>query len=68
MLPSPNDRAALKSIAGPGPNAHNRSGGYAGAMASSFECPTDEAPSTGDLETAELYGRRIAEITSRLRS
>jgi len=68
MLPSQNDREALKNVQGPGPDAHNRSGSFVGAMASSFECGPDVAPSKGDLETAELYGRRVAEITLRMRS
>lgn len=67
MLPSQNDREAVKTIQGPGPDAHNRSGSFVGAMASSFECGPDVAPSRGDLETAELYGRRVAEITLRIR-
>ncbi|MFH0180305.1 hypothetical protein ACIA6D_18175 [Streptomyces cacaoi] len=33
-------------------------------MATSFEVPAGEAPSKGDLETAEAYGRRVAEITA----
>jgi hypothetical protein len=32
-------------------------------MASSFQVDTPEAPSKGDIETAELYGKRVAEIT-----
>jgi NAD(P)H dehydrogenase (quinone) len=67
MLPSQNDRQAVKTIEGPGPDAHNRSGSFAGAMASSFECGPDVAPSKGDLETAELYGRRVAELTLRMK-
>jgi NAD(P)H dehydrogenase (quinone) len=65
MLPSQNDREAVKTIQGPGPDAHNRSGSFVGPMASSFECGPDVAPSKGDLETAELYGRRVAETTLR---
>jgi NAD(P)H dehydrogenase (quinone) len=68
MLPSQNDREAVKTIRGPGPDAHNRSGSFMGAMASSFECGPDVAPSKGDLETAELYGRRVAEIALRMKS
>jgi NAD(P)H dehydrogenase (quinone) len=67
MLPAQNDRASLKSIHGPGPDAHNRSGSYVGPMAASFECGPDVAPSKGDLETAELYGQRVAEVTMQLR-
>jgi hypothetical protein len=32
-------------------------------MAVSFQVNPPEAPPKGDLETAEAYGRRIAEIT-----
>jgi NAD(P)H dehydrogenase (quinone) len=32
-------------------------------MSSSFHVKPPDGPSTGDLETAELYGRRVAEIT-----
>ncbi len=67
MLPSSNDREAVKTIQGPGPDAHNRSGSFVGPMASSFEVGPDEAPSKGDLETAELYGRRVGETVLRLR-
>ncbi|ANM30653.1 hypothetical protein ABI59_15320 [Acidobacteria bacterium Mor1] len=67
MLPSANDRVAVKTIQGPGPDAHNRSGSFAGPMASSFEVGPDEGPSRGDLETAEIYGRRVAETVLRLR-
>lgn len=66
MLPAQNDREAMKSIQGPGPDTHNRVGGFAGAMASSFECGTDVAPPRGDLETAEAYGRRVASFAKRL--
>lgn len=47
----------------------NYLGGFAGAIAQS---PTDssaeEAPHEGDLETARLFGRRVADITKRMRS
>ncbi|MGD8377395.1 MAG: flavodoxin family protein [Acidobacteriota bacterium] len=66
MLPSQNDRAAVKTIHGPGPDAHNRSGSFVGPMASSFECGPDVAPSKGDLETAALYGQRLAEVALRM--
>jgi NAD(P)H dehydrogenase (quinone) len=67
MLPSQNDREAVKTIQGPGPEVHNRNGAFAGPMASSFECGPEDAPSKGDLETAEHYGRRVAELTLRLK-
>jgi NAD(P)H dehydrogenase (quinone) len=48
-----------------GPNDVNWTGGYAGAMAiSPGDASPDEAPRKGDLETASLLGRRVAEFTS----
>lgn len=46
-----------------GPDAHNRVGSFIGPRAASFQVIPTDAPAQGDLETAELYGRRIAEIT-----
>jgi NAD(P)H dehydrogenase (quinone) len=65
MTPSPNRPEELNQIAGPGPDAHNRVGSWIGPMASSFKVNPPNAPSTGDLETAEMYGRRVAEVTLR---
>jgi NAD(P)H dehydrogenase (quinone) len=65
MLPSANKPEDMKSITGPGPDAHNRSGSFIGPMASSFQVNPPHGPSSGDLETAEIYGKRIAEITVR---
>jgi len=46
----------------------NWTAGYAGALAiSPSDASADEAPRSGDLKTAELLGRRVAEIASRLR-
>jgi NAD(P)H dehydrogenase (quinone) len=63
MFPSANRPEAMSQIAGPGPDAHNRVGSYIGPMSASFQVNPPGAPGQGDLETAELYGRRIAEIT-----
>jgi len=63
MLPSANRPEELSSIAGPGPEAHNRVGSFVGPMSASFQVQPPGAPSKGDLETAEAYGRRVAEIT-----
>ncbi|RME76877.1 MAG: flavodoxin family protein [Planctomycetota bacterium] len=65
ILPAANDPESLKRPEGPGPQAHNRVGSFVGPMGVSFELPPSEAPSQGDLETAEAYGRRVAEITLR---
>ena len=53
----------MNQIAGPGPDAHNRAGSFIGPAAASFQVRAPGAPGKGDLETAELYGRRVAEIT-----
>ncbi|MFK3737571.1 flavodoxin family protein [Massilia sp. TN1-12] len=46
----------------------NRMGSFLGAMA---QTPADAAPeemSSGDLDTARIYGRRVAEIADRVRT
>ncbi|MDY6903514.1 MAG: flavodoxin family protein [Thermodesulfobacteriota bacterium] len=63
MLPGANDREGFSNVEGPGPHAHNRVGSFVGPMAASFEMDPPDAPPKGDLETAEAYGRRVAEIT-----
>ncbi len=63
MMPSANQPEAMNQIAGPGPDAHNRVGSFIGPMAASFQVKPPDAPSLGDLETAERYGLRVAEIT-----
>jgi len=54
---------AMNTVEGPGPNALNRLGSSVGPMAASFQVDPPEAPPKGDLDTAEAYGRRVAEIT-----
>ncbi|MCG8446309.1 MAG: flavodoxin family protein [Hyphomicrobiales bacterium] len=45
-----------------GPEDVNWTGGFSGALAiSPADAGPDEAPRKGDLETAKLYGRRLAE-------
>ena len=63
MMPCSNKPEDMKHIAGPGPDAHNRVGAFVGPMAASFQVQAPGAPSKGDLETAEIYGRRIADVT-----
>jgi NAD(P)H dehydrogenase (quinone) len=65
MLPAANRHEEMNSINGPGPEAHNRVGSFTGAMSSSFQVNPPDAPPQGDIKTAELYGKRIAEITAR---
>ncbi|RUM41226.1 MAG: hypothetical protein DSY70_01715 [Desulfobulbus sp.] len=62
MFPSANDPEAMNSVEGPGPEAHNRVGSFIGPMSASFQVDPPAAPSKGDLETAEAYGKRIASI------
>jgi NAD(P)H dehydrogenase (quinone) len=51
-----------------GPADVNWTAGYAGALAiSPADASPDEAPRAGDLETARLLGKRVVEVTMRLR-
>lgn len=43
--------------------AINRVGSYLGAMAQSDNVSADQSPRGGDLETAVLFGQRVAEMT-----
>ena len=63
ILPSHNDPEAMDTIDGPGPQAHNRVGSFMGPMSTSFQVKPPDAPPPGDIETAEMYGKRVAEIT-----
>jgi len=63
MFPSANDPEGLNSVEGPGPETHNRLGSFVGPMAASFQVNPPGAPPKGDLETAEAYGKRVAETT-----
>jgi NAD(P)H dehydrogenase (quinone) len=65
MMPAANRHEEMSSITGPGPEAHNRVGSFIGPMSASFQVNPPEAPGKGDIETAELYGKRVAEITAR---
>ncbi|NMC20692.1 MAG: flavodoxin family protein [Thermogutta sp.] len=67
MLPAANRPDGMNSLQGPGPDAHNRVGSCIGPMAASFQVAPEEAPSPGDLETAEAYGRRIAEVARQMK-
>jgi NAD(P)H dehydrogenase (quinone) len=63
MMPAANRPESMDQATGPGSDVHNRVGSYIGPMATSFQVKAPEAPSKGDLETAEIYGRRVAEVT-----
>ena len=66
MMPAASDPDAMNHIEGPGPEVTNRIGSYMGPMAASFQVNPGDAPSTGDLATAEAYGQRVATITQQL--
>jgi NAD(P)H dehydrogenase (quinone) len=63
MMPSANRPGDMNSPAGPSPEAHNRVGSFIGPMSASFQVNPPDAPMKGDIETAEAYGKRVAEIT-----
>ncbi len=51
-----------------GPADTNWTAGMTGALAvSPSDASPEEAPRAGDLETARLYGKRIAETATKLR-
>ncbi|RAZ77002.1 flavodoxin family protein [Mesorhizobium atlanticum] len=51
-----------------GPDDVNWTAGFAGALAiSPSDASPDEAPRQGDLETARLLGKRVAEVAAKLR-
>jgi len=43
------------------PEAVNRLGSYMGVMAQADNVPPEQSPPEGDIETATLYGRRLAQ-------
>jgi NAD(P)H dehydrogenase (quinone) len=64
MLPSANCPEDFQQISGPSSEALNRVGSFTGPMSASFQVAAPNAPFPGDIQTAELYGKRVAEITS----
>ncbi|MES9923560.1 MAG: flavodoxin family protein [Candidatus Thiodiazotropha endolucinida] len=66
MQPAASDPDSMNHIEGPGPEVLNRIGSYMGPMAASFQVNPGDAPSTGDIATAEAYGARVATITQQL--
>jgi NAD(P)H dehydrogenase (quinone) len=66
MHPGANEPDSMNSLAGPSPEATNRVGSSLGPMGTSFQVEPGDAPSTGDLATAEAYGVRVATITQQL--
>ena len=52
-----------------GPMDLNWTGGYTGLLAiAPSDATPEEAPRSGDLKTAKMYGERLAEITNKLKS
>ena len=47
------------------PDELNRLGAYAGVMAQAGNVPPDQEPPVGDVETARVYGARIASFAKR---
>jgi NAD(P)H dehydrogenase (quinone) len=66
LHPGANEPDAMNHIEGPGPAALNRVGSSIGPMGTSFQVEPGDAPSSGDLATAEDYGQRVATITQQL--
>ena len=66
MFPGENDKARWGTQEGPGPESLNRVGSFIGPMAASFDLHPPEAPAKGDLETARIYGKRVAEIALKM--
>jgi NAD(P)H dehydrogenase (quinone) len=66
MHPAASDPESMNRIEGPGPEVLNRIGSYSGPMAASFQVDPGDAPSSGDIATAEAYGARVATITQQL--
>lgn len=64
--PAASDPDSMNRIEGPGPEVVNRIGSYIGPMAASFRVNPGDAPSSGDMATAEAYGARVASITQQL--
>ncbi len=63
MMPGASNPASFNNVQGPGPEVTNRVGSFMGPMSASFQVAPPGAPGTGDLETAQTYGARVAEIT-----
>lgn len=59
--------AAQMPASEPGdPDSVNRLGAYIGVMGQADNVPADQSPPAGDVESARLYGERIAQMARRL--
>ena len=67
LMPSSNRPEEMHSPSGPGADALNRVGSFIGPMAASFQIKPPEAPLAGDLETARIYGERVAALAAQLK-
>lgn len=63
-MPAHSDNTSRNTLPGPGQEVTNRVGSSMGPMAASFQVKPPTAPGAGDLETARLYGRRVADVTA----
>lgn len=63
-LGQPNESNA-ENISSGDPASINRIGGYLGLMAQSDNAAPDDAATSGDIKTAELYGKRMVEAAKR---
>jgi len=67
LVPGANEPEGAKTPAGFSAEAINRLGSFAGPMSASFQVAPGGTPGKGDLETAKLYGRRVASIAKQFR-
>ena len=67
LLPAASHPESMTTVHGPGPEVQNRVGSFVGPMSASFRVEPPNAPPPGDIETAESYGVRVAQIALRLR-
>ena len=66
LLQTSNTGRIGAGIAGPIATAQNRAGYFLGLGTQSLnDLPADQTPDAADLETAEVFGRRVAEATER---
>lgn len=64
MLPATNEPDSMTHLEGPSSEALNRIDASLGPMATSFTVAAGDAPPSGDIQTAEAYGLRIATISA----
>lgn len=67
MLPAANRPDGMATLQGPPATRITDGGSFLGPMAAGFQVAPADAPSIGDLEAAESYVRRIAEVASQMK-